>query len=146
MICQATPAKGIAPRPPVTMMRSVTPAPVCRSRGSRTLIVPAEAHDRPEVAGKFFRRNGEKLYLRGITYGPFRPGDDGVPYRRDATEDDFARIAAAGFNTARLYTVPPVWLLDTAAAHGLIVMAGVAWEQHVAFLEDGARAKAIVER
>jgi GT2 family glycosyltransferase len=107
---------------------------------------PARTDDRPEVAGKFFRRGGEKLYLRGITYGPFRPGDDGVPYRRAAAEQDFARIAAEGINTVRLYTAPPAWILDTAADHGLLVMAGLAWEQHVAFLEDGRRAAAIVDR
>jgi GT2 family glycosyltransferase len=104
------------------------------------------ASQRPELAGKFFRRGGEKLYLRGITYGPFRPDDDGVPYRRQAAEEDFARIAAHGINTIRLYTVPPVWLLDAAADHGLLVMAGVAWEQHVAFLEESERAGSIVDR
>ena len=101
---------------------------------------------RAEVAGKFFRRADEKLYLKGVTYGPFRPGDDGVSYRRDAAERDFARIAAEGINTIRLYTAPPAWLLDTAFEHGLLVLAGVAWEQHVTFLDERRRAASITER
>ena len=106
---------------------------------------PPNSSNRVEVAGKFFRRHGEKLYLRGVTYGPFRPDADGVPYRREDAEKDFARIAAEGFNTVRLYTVPPAWLLDVAIEHGLLVLAGVAWEQHVTFLDGGKRARQILE-
>ena len=69
-----------------------------------------------------------------------------MPYRHDAVHEDFARMADEGINTIRLYTVPPTWLLDAAADHGLLVMAGVAWEQHVAFLEGRKRATSIVER
>jgi glycosyl transferase family 2/glycosyl hydrolase family 2 len=107
-------------------------------------LAPARA--RPAVAGKFFRVRGEKLYVRGVTYGPFRPGPDGEPYDKARTEEDFAAIAAAGANTIRLYTTPPAWLLDAAADHGLLVMAGLAWEQHVAFLEDSGRGRAIAEQ
>jgi len=66
---------------------SVSPAPVPAAPAP----LPAA---RPEVSGKFFALGGEKLYLEGVTYGPFRPGPDGVPYRPDAVEDDFARIRA----------------------------------------------------
>jgi GT2 family glycosyltransferase len=101
---------------------------------------------RPEVHGKFFRVGEEKLYLRGVTYGPFAPGPDGVPYDAGRTREDFAAMAQAGINTVRLYTPPPDWLLDAAAEHGLLVLAGVAWEQHVAFLGDRGRARDIAER
>ena len=101
---------------------------------------------RPGVHGKFLARDGRKLYVRGVTYGPFRPGPDGVPYDAARADDDFARMAARGINAIRTYTTPPRWLLDTAARHGLLVLAGFAWEQHVAFLEDRERAEAIVAR
>ena len=101
---------------------------------------------RPQVHGKFFRRGDEKLYLRGMTYGPFRPGADGEPYDPPRVRDDFARMAAAGVNTIRVYTPPPEWLLDSAADHGLLVLAGLAWEQHVTFLDDRGRAAAIAQR
>ena len=50
-------------------------------------------------------------------------------------------MAAAGVNPCALYTVPPRWLLDLAHEHGLCVMVGLPWEQHVAFLDDAARAQ-----
>jgi GT2 family glycosyltransferase len=61
-------------------------------------------------------------------------------------EQDFARIAGSGLNTVRTYTVPPRWLLDGAERHGLRVLVGIPWEQHVAFLDDRGRARAIERR
>lgn len=101
---------------------------------------------RPEVHGKFFRTGEEKLYLRGVTYGPFAPGPDGEPYEPGRAGEDFARMAQAGVNVVRLYTPPPLWLLDAAAGHGLLVFAGLAWEQHVTFLDERRRAREIIER
>ena len=46
------------------------------------------------------------------------------------------RMAANGLNALRTYTVPPRWLLDAALRHGLWVMVGLAWEQHVDFLDE----------
>ena len=129
-----------ADRPP---SGDLVPAP---PRASRLAPAPLPPPARAEVHGKFFRAAGEKLYLRGVTYGPFRPGTDGEPYDSERTREDFARIAAEGINTVRLYTPPPEWLLDRAAENGLRVLAGLAWEQHVAFLEDRRRPQAIVER
>jgi GT2 family glycosyltransferase len=102
--------------------------------------------ERPQVRGKFIFVGDEKLYVRGVTYGTFRPGENGDEFDRDWVEQDFAAMASAGINALRTYTVPPRWLLDAALRHGLYVMVGVPWEQHVAFLEDDAVAKSIVER
>ena len=95
------------------------------------------AGQRPRVDGKFFFAGAEKLYLRGVTYGTFAattPNDDG--YEPVVTERDFASMAASGINAVRLYTVPPTWLLDSALRHGLWVMAGIPWSQHVSFLDS----------
>jgi GT2 family glycosyltransferase len=91
------------------------------------------------VAGKFLIAGGQKLYARGVTYGPFRPGADGCRYHTpEVVGRDFAAMAANGINAVRTYTVPPRWLLDAAQEHGLRVLAGVALagEQLVAFLDD----------
>jgi len=109
-------------------------------------ITPPPAGIRPEVDGKFFRVGQERLYLRGVTYGPFAPGPDGWPYDPVRTVQDFTQMSRAGVNTVRLYTPPPAWLLDTAARLGLFVLGGLAWEQHVTFLDDSRRAAAIAER
>ena len=102
------------------------------------------------VGGKFLFAGDVKLYLRGVTYGTFRAGADpevlGNDYPDDSTlEADFAAMHAHGINTVRCYTVPPTRLLDAAARHGLRVMVGLPWEQHVAFL-DGSRRGDDIER
>jgi GT2 family glycosyltransferase len=113
---------------------------------------PAEAAQasrlhRPRIAGKFFLRGGEKLYARGVTYGTFGPGGDGTNYPDPATvERDFAAMAAKGINSMRSYTVPPRRVLDAAQRHGLLVLVGQAWEQHVAFLDRRERARDIERR
>jgi GT2 family glycosyltransferase len=102
---------------------------------------------RPHVAGKFFRVNDREFYVRGVAYGPFRPTEDGCEYHTEATVDrDFAAMAAAGINVVRVYTVPPGWLLDCATRHGLFVMIGIPWEQHITFFDDGDRLERIERR
>lgn len=102
---------------------------------------------RARVAGKFLFRGQEKLYLRGVTYGTFAPGPDGTGYPDPGTVDqDFAHMSANGINAVRTYTVPPRWLLDSALYHGLLVLVGFAWEQHVAFLDAPGRANDIERR
>src|ERR687883_756603 len=72
---------------------------------------------------------------------------DGTEYHSpDVVERDFAQMAANGVNAVRTYTVPPRWLLDAAQRHGLRVMVGLPWEQHVAFLDDKNRVRSIEER
>src|SRR5206468_1338833 len=51
-----------------------------------------------------------------------------------------------GMNAIRTYTVPPRWLLDIAMEHGLRVMIGLPWEQHITFLEDRNLPRQILER
>jgi GT2 family glycosyltransferase len=99
------------------------------------------------VRGKFLWQGDRKLYLRGVTYGPFRHEEDGCEYHTpEQVEQDFSIMASANVNTVRVYTVPPLWLLDLAHDFGLLVLAGIPWEQHVTFLDEPALASGIVER
>ncbi len=105
---------------------------------------PALTAARPRARGKFLWAGNEKLLVRGVTYGTFRPAPDGGEFSDpERVGRDFAAMAAAGMNAVRVYTVPPRWLLDSAAHHGLRVMVGFPWEQHVAFLADPRRLRAI---
>jgi O-antigen biosynthesis protein len=105
------------------------------------------ASARPCASGKFLFVGGQKLYVRGATYGTFRPNRDGELYPSPSVvARDFATMAEHGFNALRTYTIPPRWLLDVAAEYGLYVMTGIAWEQHVDFLERRKRARSIEDR
>ncbi len=108
---------------------------------------PHAARRRPHVAGKFIFAGDEKLYIRGVTYGTFRPGpDDREQHDPTQVARDFAQMREAGINAVRTYTVPPRWFLDLAYDQGLYVMAGLPWEQHVTFLDDAKRQKDIISR
>jgi GT2 family glycosyltransferase len=91
---------------------------------------------RPEVRGKFIFVGEEKLYVRGVTYGTFRPDREGNEFPAPVmVEHDFEQMAANGVNAVRTYTPPPAWLLDKAERHGLWVMAGLPVERSAGFLD-----------
>lgn len=101
---------------------------------------------RPQIHGRSIVLGTEKLHVRGATYGTFRSADGSSFPPSDQVRADFEAMAEAGINSLRTYEPPPPWLLDMAQAHGLKVMVGLAWEQHIAFLDDPGRADAIVAR
>lgn len=97
------------------------------------------------VNGKFLCEGTRRFLVKGVTYGTFAPDGDGVQFpSRDVVRRDFAGMASAGFNTVRVYTPPPLWMLDDAREHGLRVMVGLPWTQHVAFLDDADLSAGIV--
>jgi GT2 family glycosyltransferase len=110
----------------------------------RTVTNSHSSTERVKVAGKFLSLSGNKHWVRGVTYGTFAPNADGSQYyNRKFVERDFAHIASSGLNTIRTYTVPPRWLLDAAYKHGLRVMVGLAWEQHITFLDGRKQTRSI---
>lgn len=93
--------------------------------------------DRPRVDGKFLRVDQRRFLIKGVAYGTFAPDAGGVQFpSSERVEQDFAAMAAAGFNTVRTYTPPSPRLLDAAQRHDLRIMAGLAWPQHIPFLDD----------
>jgi GT2 family glycosyltransferase len=105
---------------------------------ARTLPA-AETTQRFAARGKFFFRGPEKFFLRSVTYGPFAPAEDGTQFPSPGlVQRDFALMRELGANAIRTFTVPPAWLLDQALEAGLVVLVGLAWAEHVCFLEDPA--------
>ena len=77
---------------------------------------PAAECPRPRVDGKFLRVDGQRFWVKGVTYGSFSPNDEGEPYPAfHRLKDDFARMADAGINTVRLYNAPSPRIADSAS-------------------------------
>ena len=79
------------------------------------VVVPphTRADPRPCARGKFIFIGDQKFYVRGVTYGTFRPREAGDEYPDpEIVEQDFALMGLNGLNAVRTYTVPPRWLLD----------------------------------
>lgn len=91
---------------------------------------------RVRVDGKFLRLGPDKFYVKGVTYGPFAPNAAGVPFASiEQTARDFQLIRELGANTARVYAVPPKWVLEMAAEHQLKLLVDISWCQHLCFLD-----------
>ena len=59
-------------------------------------------NERPRVHGKFLYRGNAKLWIRGVTYGTFRPNLDGDQFPPvPIVQKDFSQISAPGFNAIR---------------------------------------------
>src|SRR5215203_4679232 len=117
--------------------RRVLTAPIEIATGDNT-----EIGERPTIHGKYFFADGQKLWIRGVTYGAFLAGQDGLEYQdTDQIERDFAQMAASGINTVRIpHTTPPRHLLDIAWRNDLRVMVGLSAEQYAGYLIDRANA------
>ncbi len=130
------------------------PIPLSRTLQAERTYVSAELGplservvERPVVRGKFLYVGDKKYWVKGVTYGTFRPDEESNEYPlREIVENDFSAMARCGFNAVRTYTMPPCWLLDVAQEHGLRVMVGLPWEQHVTFLDNNGTAQSIEKR
>ena len=123
------------------------PQPIAARELNPAVPDSTEIAGRVCVRGKWLVVGQQTFFVRGSTYGTFRPQDDGSDYPPRATvEKDFQQMRENGFNSVRTYTVPPRWLLDVAQQEGLRVFIGLPWEQHVDFLSDPARMRSIEER
>src|SRR5438067_1952039 len=102
---------------------------------------------RPQARGKFLFAGTEKVYVRGVVYGAFRPDAAGREYQdQDGIERDFALMRAYGFNAVRIpHTTPPRSLLDAAQRNGLLVMVGLSAEQYLGFLIDRKKSLSEIE-
>lgn len=75
------------------------------------------------------------MFLKGVSYGPFAPREDGEPLPPDAIiRTDLEAMRRAGVNTLRLHVPPPRSFLDLCAEFGMRVLITLPWEQHIDFL------------
>src|SRR5262245_3527503 len=111
-------------RPKIVLTRELNLEAYTTGRGTRLM--------RPVSHGKFIYAGAEKLWVRGATYGAFRPDEEKREYQDLARIDrDFEQMSRAGFNAMRIpHTMPPRHVLDIATRHGLRVMVGLSAEQY----------------
>lgn len=93
--------------------------------------------ERIGIRGMFFHEGDRKFFVRGLTYGPFRPNKDGNPFPDpNHFQRDLDLLREVGANTLRLYHTPPPWLREKTEEAGLRLLVGVPWSQHVRFLDS----------
>ncbi len=89
------------------------------------------------AVGKFFFEGSRKFFLKGVTYGPFKP--DAAGHYLGTPEQaarDLAQIRELGLNVVRVYHSPPNWFLDACAAAHLRVLITLPWAKHIEFLRE----------
>lgn len=97
--------------------------------------LPRRSH-LPSIEGKFLRVNGERFWVKAVTYGTFSANSCGEPYPElEEVRDDFARMSDVGINTVRLYTPPSDRIADAAADAGLMLIPDICWGSRKCELE-----------
>ena len=82
------------------------------------------------IHGRFFHLDGERTFLRAVTYGPFPPG------KAPEARTEIPRIAAAGFHVVRTYETPDREFLDLLSSHGLSLITTIPWHWDSLFTEN----------
>ena len=121
------------------------------SQVSAEPVIPVQSQKPPPLVrvrprAKFFFAGEDKFFLKGVTYGPFRPNADGdhLPAPERVAED-FTLMRELGINIIRIYHVPPRWFLDICRDHGIRAIISIPWAEHIEFLNQRKIRKQIVE-
>ncbi|HEY2614246.1 MAG TPA: hypothetical protein VGI42_00935, partial [Chthoniobacterales bacterium] len=87
------------------------------------------------AVAKFFFEGDRKFFVKGVTYGPFKPDAEGhFLGSREQVGRDLAQMREVGLNVVRIYHVPPAWFLDCCGVAGMRVLITLPWAKHVEFL------------
>jgi len=104
------------------------------------------ANSRIRAVAKFFFEGDRKFFVKGVTYGPFKPDADGSYLGRPEQVDvDLALMREVGLNLVRIYHTPPRWFLDRCASAGMRVIVTLPWAKHIEFLRDRKARRQIAE-
>lgn len=101
---------------------------------------------RIRAVAKFFFEGERKFFVKGVTYGPFKPDAEGNHLgRAEQVDVDLALMRQAGLNLVRIYHSPPRWFLDRCAAAGMRVLITLPWAKHIEFLRKRSARTAIAK-
>src|SRR5437879_3529920 len=94
-------------------------------------------NSRIRPVSKFFFEGDRKFFIKGATYGPFKPDAKGSSFGRPEQLDvDLRMMREIGLNLLRVYHPPPEWFLEKCFAAGIRVLITLPWEKHVEFLRQ----------
>src|ERR1700693_3742881 len=100
---------------------------------------------RIRAVAKFFFEEDKKFFVKGVTYGPFKPDAEGhYVGNPEQLEIDLALMRQIGINLLRIYHAPPRWFMDRCAAAGVRVLITLPWAKHGEFLRRRGARKAII--
>ena len=92
---------------------------------------------RIRAASKFFFEGDRKFFIKGVTYGPFKPDANGDYLGRpEQVEVDLRLMREIGLNVLRIYHPPPEWFLEKCTTAGMRVLITLPWEKHIEFLRE----------
>ncbi|MDQ3120552.1 MAG: glycosyltransferase [Verrucomicrobiota bacterium] len=98
------------------------------------------------AVAKFLFEGDRKFFVKGVTYGPFRPDADGDYFGTpEQLDQDLAQMREVGLNLLRIYHSPPIWFLDRCAAAGLRVLITLPWAKHIEFLRGKPARDAVID-
>jgi O-antigen biosynthesis protein len=104
------------------------------------------ANSRIRPVAKFLFEGDQKFFVKGVTYGPFKPDAHGHYLGKpDQVDVDLALMREGGLNLVRVYHAPPRWFLDRCASAGMRVLITLPWAKHVEFLRDRKTRREIAE-
>ena len=104
------------------------------------------ANSRVRPVAKFFFEGDRKFFVKGVTYGPFKPdAEENYLGRPEQVDVDLALMRKVGLNVVRIYHAPPRWFLDRCAVAGIRVLVTLPWAKHIEFLRERSIRKQIAE-
>src|SRR5437016_8717648 len=113
---------------------------------SASLDMTTLANSRIRPLAKFLFEGDKKFFVKGVTYGPFKPDGQGDYLGRPEQVDvDLGLMREIGLNVVRVYHAPPRWFLDRCAAAGMRVLITLPWAKHIEFLRERSARNAIAK-
>src|SRR3989454_2322549 len=124
----------------------ITVRPICVGKANRLGHAAVSSNSRIRAVAKFFFEGDRKFFVKGVTYGPFKPDADGSYLgSADQVDVDLGLMREAGLNLMRIYHAPPRWFLDRCASAGMRVIVTLPWAKHIEFLRDRKARRQIAE-
>jgi O-antigen biosynthesis protein len=100
--------------------------------------------ERPRVEGKFLAVNGQRFWIKAVSYGTFKENARGEPFPPfEKVCEDFEEMRDNGVNSIRLYAPPSDRIADAAARFGLYLIPDIMWGPRRCELDDQARVRYI---